>query len=160
MILIQIGVEHLSSMTSDSVTNEANNSSWSGSSIWILVIVLMNLLLIIVKFFLDRSNGKKENEHYRTRKVMELSIEKEAELFEKLEKMSLFAKGEEHALLGNISDVECLMSKNRIFYSKKLYHHSITILDYYKRINSDLTKKDLKKEEKLFDEYHKLYYGQ
>lgn len=119
LILIQIGVEHLSSMTSDSVTNEANNSSWSGSSIWILVIVLMNLLLIIVKFFLDRSNGKKENEHYRTRKVMELSIEKEAELFEKLEKMSLFAKGEEHALLDNISDVECLMSKKQDFLFKE-----------------------------------------
>ena len=147
-------------MNSDSVSNEVSNSSWTGSSIWILVIVLINLLLIIVKFFLDRSNGKKENEHYRTRKITELSIEKEAELFEKLEKISLFTKGEEHTLLDNISNVECLMSKNRIFYSKKIYHHSITILDYYKRINSDITKKDLKKEEKLFDEYHKLYYGQ
>ena len=160
MVLIQIGAEQLSSMTSDSVFYESNNSSLSNYSKWILVIVLINLLLIIVKFFLDRSNGKKENEHYRTRKIMELSIEKEAELFEKLEKMSLFTKGEEHALLNNISDTECLMSKNRIFYSKKLYHHSITILDYYKRINSDLSKKDLKKEEKLFDEYHKMYYGQ
>lgn len=160
LILAQIGVDQLTSLTTNPSLEEASKSGWDNPAILIFVVVLINLLLVVVKFFLDRSNGKKENKNYRTRKITELSITKEAELFEKLERMSLRTKGEEHELLNDISEIDSCISKNRIFYSKKINNHAITIMDYYKRINSDLTKKDIKKEEELFDEYHKLYYDQ
>lgn len=159
-VLAQIGVDQISTFASNPSVEKTSSNTWDNPAILIFVVVVINLLLVVVKYFLDRSKGKKENKHYRTRKITELSITKEAELFEKLERMSLRIKGEEHELLDDISEVEDCMSKNRIFYSKKIFHHAISIMDYYKRINSDLTKKDIKKEEELLDEYHKLYYDQ
>ena len=160
LIFAQIGVDQLSSLATNSSVESPTISSWNNPAILIFIVVVINLLLVVVKFFLERINGKKENKHYRTRKITELSITKEAELFERLERMSLRTKGEEHELLDDITQLEVCISKNRIFYSKKIYNHATKIMDYYKRINSDLTKKDIKKEEDLLDEYHKLYYDQ
>ena len=74
--------------------------------------------------------------------------------------LSLYIKGEEHEMLDYIIGIESQMSSNRIFYSKKIYEKAVCIIDYYKSINSNLTKKDIRKEEKLLNEYHNLYYDQ
>jgi len=156
-VLLQIDVQ-LTAATCDNTLS--TSSGWSNSAIIILIGVAVNTVLMIIKFFLDRSNGRKEIQYYRTKQITNLSIEKEANLYLKLMHLSLYTKGEEHEMLDYIIDIESQMSSNRIFYSKKIYEKAVCIIDYYKSINSNLTKKDIRKEEKLLNEYHNLYYDQ
>lgn len=156
-VLLQLDVQ----LTTETYDNAINTSGeWSNSAIIILTGVIVNIVLMIIKFFLDRSNGKKEIQFYRTKQITNLSIEKEADLYLKLVHLSLYTKGEEHAMLDDIINIESQMLSNRIFYSKKIYNKAICIIDYYKSINSDLKKKDIRKEEGMLNEYHKLYYDQ
>lgn len=156
-VLLQLDVQ----LTTETYDNAINTSGeWSNAAIIILTGVIVNIVLMIIKFFLDRSNGKKEIQFYRTKQITNLSIEKEADLYLKLVHLSLYTKGEEHAMLDDIINIESQMLSNRIFYSKNIYNKAICIIDYYKSINSDLKKKDIRKEEGMLNEYHKLYYDQ
>lgn len=153
---MQVGIEQLSSVQSPLIENA--NVIQTRTLFLIGVVVFVNLVLMVIKFILDLCKGNRDNKNYRRRKISDLSIDMEAKLFMELEKLSNFTKGDEHQMLEEIQRVEILVRSNRIYYSKAIYKKADEILDYYKSINSNLSRKDIKKEEQMLNDYYKKYY--
>lgn len=154
--IMQVGIEQLSSVQSPLIENA--NVIQTRTLFLIGVVVFVNLVLMVIKFILDLCKGNRDNKNYRRRKISDLSIDMEAKLFMELEKLSNFTKGDEHQMLEEIQRVEILVRSNRIYYSKAIYKKADEILDYYKSINSNLSRKDIKKEEQMLNDYYKKYY--
>ncbi len=121
----------------------------------VLIIIIANIIIAAVPRLINFIGYKEDKKYYRKKKIIDIAIYREAMLYGKLEKLTHFWKGEEHQMLCEIMTVEKYMANNRIYFSKKIFDKAQKLLDYFKRINSDLTHKNVMEEEKLLIDLQK-----
>lgn len=126
----------------------------------LLVLLGVNIILIVVNFILDYIKHRKDNHNFKVHLIAKKGVEVEAELYQKLQRISCLQPGDEHELLDEIIDVGNYINKNRLYIEKKFLENSIMLLDYFKKIQHNMRHKDIKKEEDLFSKLSKAFYGE
>jgi len=122
--------------------------------IWVLIIILiLNILAGILKFILDRNLKNHEKSIHKKNLINAKSLKVQEKIYEKIEELSLYTKGEEAFMISEIELLNRYVSNKRIYLPHKIYNIIERILDYYRMLVNDHGKKDVLTEKKLFDEY-------
>ncbi len=91
-------------------------------------------------------------------KIADITIQKEIELFSKLDHLRTFQKGEGQEMLNELENIRGLLSQNRLMYRKGLSKVADEITDYFSVLCTDFSKKDIKKEVSLLNKYRDQFY--
>ena len=155
MIFIDIiGTEKVAEIVSPPTTGH------EGLMITLIVILSINVLVLITKYFLDRDLKLQEIKISRKVAITEISIKTEAEIFVKLENLKNFQKTESHEMLDSIIEIEIFLAKSRLYICSKIFALTNECLDYFKKVVSNYNEKDIKKEKEFSNRFSKLYYGE
>lgn len=164
IVLLQIVDSELKNVISNaidttmSVSNIASQSSENTASLSTLLII--NIVVIAVNFIFDYFRHRKDNHNYKVHLIAKKGVKVEAKVYEKFQKLSTYQPGEEHALLKSILELDSFLNKERLYIEKKYFSIAIDFLDYYKKIQWKMTKKNIKEEESFFNKLSTEFYGE
>ncbi|MDD2577074.1 MAG: hypothetical protein PHV76_06200 [Bacteroidales bacterium] len=140
-------------------TNTLNTET--NSLMWLLIVmIIINILAMVFKFFLDRKLKKIDITIKRKTIIAEKAINIEAELFVQLEKLKLFQNSEKEEMLNSIIKIEEFIVDNKINIGKEIQKTTNKQLDYYKTVCHDFKNKNIKLEKKFTNKFCELYYGE
>lgn len=128
--------------------------------VWLLILLAINIVIMLFKFYLDWRHGKNDIHNYKIKKISEKSIGVEGELYLKLLALANFQKEECHNMLDNIQELDRYIEINSLYIGKRYRHEVDEVLDYFKGVVTDYSKKDNKKEGDYFRRLSKTFYGE
>lgn len=123
--------------------------------LWLLV---ANIVIVLIKFVFDIAVKNQDVNIHRKGLINEFILKTEKKLFYDIEKLSRFDGEQVEDLLIEILKIEKYSRVNRIFIRRPINNTTIKLLDYYKEVSSNYSKKDIRKEAKLMDEYSSKFY--
>jgi len=130
----------------------------SNNLIYVLIVILgLNILTGVIRFILDRNLKNHEKSIHKKNLINAKSIEVQERIYEKMEELSLYIKGEEQVMLEEIESLGRYISNKRIYLPNRIYVIIEELLDYYRMLVNDSGMKDLRTEKRLFDEYAKEF---
>lgn len=144
--------------TVETLMNTYASDGKSSLVIYILIIVIVNFILNIVTFFMQKKLKDKEVEVDRRCLINKQSVEIESYLYGELQKFSSFQKNESHELLDAIVNLQTYIEGNHLYIRKKLLRICTEMVDYYSVVCTDFKRKDPSKELKLLEKYKKTFY--
>ena len=131
-----------------------------GYVISLAILLLVNVLVMILNFALDRFKHRKDNHNHKVHIIAQKGIEVESAVYMYFQKMAAYQPGDEHILLDSILELDSFLNCNRIYIEKKFLSYAVDFLDYFKKIQHKMVLKDIKKEEAFFDKLSKAFYGE
>lgn len=132
---------------------------YKGLMITLIVFLSINIIASIAKYFFDRELKKHDIKISKKLAITEISIKTEADLFLKLESLKNFQKGESHEMLDSIIEIENYLATSRLFICKRIISIANEYLDYFKKVVSNYSEKDIKKEKEFTVKFCAEYYG-
>ena len=142
------------------IANPTVPGSNNGLMLTLIVFLSINIIALISKYFLDRALKRQDILVRKKITITELSIKIESDLFLKLENLKNFQKGESHQMLDAIIDIEDYLQTSRLFICKKIIALTTDYLDYFKKVVSNYSEKDIKKEKEFTLKFSQQYYGE
>lgn len=144
--------------TVETLMHTQGSDGKSSLVIYILIIVIVNFLLNIVTFFMQKKLKDKEVEVDRKCLINKQSVEIESYVYGEFQKFSSFQKHESHELLDAIVNLQTYIDENHLYIRKKLVRICTEVIDYYSVVCADFKRKDAGKELKLLEKYKKAFY--
>ena len=141
-----------------SLINETVLNSDTFSVKTVLIALVSYVVCASIQYFLSLLLKKRDVRNERQMKIADLTLQKELELFEKLDHLRTFQKEENHQLLDEIVGIKDLLAHNRLMYRKQLYKTADETIDYFSKLCTDYSKRDPNKELKLLDKYRDQFY--
>lgn len=132
----------------------------SNAKEFVIISVVTYLICALIQYVLNLFLKKKDISNDRSMKIADLSIEKEIELYRKLEHLRTYQKGEGQALLSDLEFIRELLNSNRLLYKKRIYSIADKYADYFSTVCTDYSRRDINKELRLLEEYRNLFYGE
>lgn len=142
-----------------SVINEAVSNPESLSPKVLLIALLSYLVCAVIQYYVSVLLKRRDMRNDRQMKIADLTVEKEIELFKKLDHLRTFQKDENQQLLSELENIRELLGQNRLMYRKELSTIADEFTDYFSIVCTDYSKRDLKKELKLLDKYRNQFYS-
>lgn len=139
------------------IVENQNPEGKSSVVIWIFAILLLNCLLNIGTFIMQRKLKDREVEIDRKCLTNKISVEVESHIYKEINKLSSYQRDEEHQLLDAILELQTYIETNHLYIRKKLTSICEEIVDYYTSICADFKKKNPSKEMKLREKYKKAF---
>ena len=128
--------------------------------LWALLIVLIaNIAVIVIKFFLDREHTKHEAILQKRKLIFEQSITIEKNIYKKVDALSDFSRNECSKIIEEVNNIREELNESRLFFDAKVYKAIDDLLNYFTEISGDYRKKDLKKEIQLKNKYIVAFHG-
>jgi hypothetical protein len=127
--------------------------------IYLSIAVSVNIIVELFKILGNLFISKKE---LRSKKILlreEIRIKIMAKLFEDLNKLSLYDKNDSDQMLLDMKEINLYIRSNQIYLTTKIQDISREIIDYFNSVLTDYSKKDIKKEIKLFEKYNRAFNG-
>lgn len=133
----------------------------SGSLSWRIVLfsLLSYLICAGIQYVLSLLLKKRDVRNNRQMKITDITIEKEMELFSKLDHLRTFQKGEGLKMLNELECIRELLGHNQLMYRKGLSKIADELTDYFSVLCTDFSKRDMKKEINLFNKYRDQFYS-
>jgi|JI102314DRNA_FD_contig_21_166095_length_886_multi_3_in_0_out_0_1 histidyl-tRNA synthetase len=126
--------------------------------IYVLIIVLLlNIIATVVKFFLDRQLQNREKKVHKQRLLIENSIKVQEKIYRDMEKLSTFTQSETNELLQEIASLQKYVTNNGIYITKGMSGIINNTLDYFRVVLTDFRLKDYKREASFFEDYAKEF---
>ena len=122
-------------------------------SIAVSVNVIVEIVKIIGNFFISKKDLKSKKFLLRE----EFRIKIMAKLFEDLNKLSLYDRNDSEAMLNDIKEINKYIRSNQIYINQKVQNISREIIDYFNGVLTDYSRKDIKKELKLFGKFNSAF---
>lgn len=139
------------SLTKDLI--EKGFSTGNSLSIVLIVLVSLNIGIESFRFISMIIISNKEKHNKRQILIEEKRLKIIEQLFQSLDKLTLFDKSESSILLDNLKDINLFITKNKLYISKNYLDCTNEILDYFKDVLADYRKKNVEKEISLFDKF-------
>ena len=95
-----------------SILNEAASGSVTDSLGTIIIAFISYLVCALIQYFLSLLLKKRDVRNDRQMKITDMTLEKEMELFNKLDHLRTFQKGENHQILDEIVVIKVLLYCN------------------------------------------------
>ena len=128
--------------------------------LWFLLIVLLtNIVVTIIKYYLDRQHARQAALLQRRKLIFEQSINIEKEIFKKVDSLSDYTREECPQLIQSVNSIRDELNESRLFFDDKVYESIDGILNYFTEIAGDFRKKNLRKEIKLKKKYIEAFHG-
>ena len=119
--------------------------------------IITYLVCMFLQYWLSLLVKNKDVSNDRKMKIADLSISAGVELFQGLDHLRSFQKTEVDQMLDQIQSLYLLLNSNKVLFSKSLYTKADMILSYFSDLCADYTKKDIKREMSLFEDYIKAF---
>lgn len=146
-------------LDTETIESLFNNINATNRLIYTLIgALILNIAAVILRFYLDIKLKDREQFVYKRNLITSKGIELKEQIFQRIEKLSLFSKGEEELLLKELQDLQQLISSKQLYLEKGILNVINNIMDYYKVILISYKQKDFKREQKYLDEYIKSFY--
>lgn len=126
---------------------------------FLIILVVVNIIMTLFKFWLDYKNHKHKFLMERKKLIFENAIKIEHDVFTMVDDLALFDKTQTVELAKSISETRDKLYSNRLYIEKKLFDAYDKALDYYSLISSNFRNKDPKKEKKLTENIIKAFHG-
>jgi hypothetical protein len=123
----------------------------------LLATLVLNIIATVLRFVFDTKIKDREKSIHKKNLINTKAIKVQEKIYEKIEKLSLYTKGEEQAMLAEIQTLQRYTANKRIYLSNKIFTIIENLLDYYRNLLTDHRKKDIMTEQKLFEEYVKEF---
>lgn len=120
-------------------------------------VLILNLVAVGVRFYFDLRLKNRDLLIYRRNLIASKSIEVQEDIFVRLEKLSLFSKGEDTPLLTDLQDIQILVLSKQLYLDKKMIVVINKVLDYYRRVLTDYRSKDIATEKKHLNEFARIF---
>lgn len=156
MMLLSAVILQLEPHVVDKVTEvvSGNLTAWQ--------VIVISLITYFVGYLLQLGLSlllkKVEIQNDRKKRIAELAITKEVEIYQSLIKLKGYQKGEAIELLDTLETLNLSINLERILLSKRYISSVEEILEYFSVICADFSKKDIKREQVLFDSLYKSFH--
>lgn len=124
-----------------------------GLTVWqvVFISIVTYLLGVLAQFLVSLLLKKADVHNDRRMKITELAIKCEVSTYQSLVKLRWFQRGDASQMLSMIEKLNIELSDNKLLFSKKYHKAATEIVDYFSVVCGDFTKKDVKREKRLFD---------
>lgn len=137
---------------------EVTNSSISTLWITLSFTLILNVICLLLQHFGAIRVGRLDVKNERKKEILKQRLQKEEELFVEVDSLRSFQSNQSHELLDQMEKVSNLMKTYKLFYSKTIAAFiEEEVLEYYKDVVVDFSKKDPKKEIQLMTKFYQLF---
>ena len=128
--------------------------------LWVILIALLaNIIITVVKYFLDRSQTKQEALLQRRKIIFEQSLIIQKNIFKKVDSLSDYTKNDCSRIIEDVNNIREELNESRLFLDQKVYKAIDDILNYFAEISGNFRKKNVNKEIQLKKKYIEAFHG-
>jgi hypothetical protein len=139
------------SLTKDIIADP--NLTDNSIQIALVVMISINIGIEIFRFITMLVITKKEKHNKRDLLIEEKRIKILEQLFQSLDKLSLYDRDESGDMLSSIKKINLFITKNKLYIPKTYQNCSNEVLDYFKNVLTDYRQKNIEIETKLFEKF-------
>lgn len=122
--------------------------------LWVSIgAIILNIFAMFFKYWLDRKLKMSEKSIHKRNLINSRAIDVHENIYKKLERLSLLTQSETQELISGLQDAQRYASQHSLYLSDKLRGVVNEMLDYFRGLAADGTRKNLAEEQKLFDAF-------
>lgn len=134
-----------------------DNSVSSSLVVTLITLLSINIISIASKLIVENIAKRKEKKLHKTKIIIEKRIQIEEKLYIQLISLGLLYNDQLELLISKIDEVNEYMRVNKLYIDKSLYGLSRKIIDYFLKVYNNYSDKNIKKENKFWEEYENLF---
>lgn len=131
----------------------------SGNSLWavLLFTLILNVICLVFQHLAAVRMSKIDVRNERKKEILKQRLDKEQELFLKIESLRNFQANQQHELLDSMEEVNRMLRTNKLLYSSSILNLAEEVLDYYKNVVVDFSYKKFETEDDFMNRFYNYY---